>query len=233
MPETSFLPVCHWCLPSCYPGTGAQREWVWISSCGGSLNSPWVFSITQSLLVFAARSCGGLSSGTGALGSGSWFGWGWDSSLPRYPSQIFYPTHMVVGPACSVSLPLLPVWSMWLFFFCSCQTFIQPNFCWFWLMIVLYFSCNFDDVVRGEPCLPMPLSWPEVLIVIGLRGISFLLCFHSVCDIKWHRTLSLSLSPFCMSPISVPLGQHSFTCYNIPLFVNLGFNFILRLLQLN
>ena len=23
-----FLPVCHWCLSSCYPTTGAQREWV-------------------------------------------------------------------------------------------------------------------------------------------------------------------------------------------------------------
>ena len=30
------LPVRHWCLSSCYPGSGAQREWVWLgeSVCG-------------------------------------------------------------------------------------------------------------------------------------------------------------------------------------------------------
>ena len=32
-----FLPVCHWCLSSCDPSAGAQREWVWISPCVGSL----------------------------------------------------------------------------------------------------------------------------------------------------------------------------------------------------
>ena len=26
-----FLPVCHWCLLSCFPHAGAQREWVWVS----------------------------------------------------------------------------------------------------------------------------------------------------------------------------------------------------------
>ena len=34
---SSFLPVCHWCPSSCYPSAGAQRGWVWVSSCVGSL----------------------------------------------------------------------------------------------------------------------------------------------------------------------------------------------------
>ena len=28
-----FFPVCCWCLSSCYPVAGAQREWVWVSLC--------------------------------------------------------------------------------------------------------------------------------------------------------------------------------------------------------
>ena len=47
---------------------------------------------TQSPLVFAARSCGDLSSWhwNPCLGG---LVWGWDSSLPIYPSQILSTTH--------------------------------------------------------------------------------------------------------------------------------------------
>ena len=39
-------------------------------------------------------------------------------------------------------------------------------------MVVIYFSCNFDVIVRrGKPYLPMPPSWP-----ILLRRLSFVLC---------------------------------------------------------
>ena len=30
-------PICHWCLSSCYPRAGAQREWFSVSLCMGSL----------------------------------------------------------------------------------------------------------------------------------------------------------------------------------------------------
>ena len=32
-----FFPICHWYLLSCCPSTGAQKEWVWVSSCVGPL----------------------------------------------------------------------------------------------------------------------------------------------------------------------------------------------------
>ena len=63
-----FLPVCHWCLSSCYPGAGG-------SEVGGSESKPVCgffkgnclglqkfLPLTQSPLIFAARSCGVLSS---------------------------------------------------------------------------------------------------------------------------------------------------------------------------
>ena len=32
-----LLPVCHWCHSNCYPRAEAQKEWVWVSLCVGSL----------------------------------------------------------------------------------------------------------------------------------------------------------------------------------------------------
>ena len=38
------------------------------------------------------------------------------------------------------------------------------------IMVVLYFSCNFDVVVRGgKPCLPMPPFWPEEVWLLKNR----------------------------------------------------------------
>ena len=63
---------------------------------------------TQSPLVCAARSYGDLSSCHWNPGLGGLV-WGGDSSLPRYSSRIF--SHdMWVGPTCSTSVPLLPLW---------------------------------------------------------------------------------------------------------------------------
>ena len=64
--------------------------------------------LTQSLLAFAARNCGDLSSWSWNPGLG-FLVWVWDSFLPRYLSQIFI--HVSVGPAHSMSMPLLPVWT--------------------------------------------------------------------------------------------------------------------------
>ena len=66
-------------------------------------------SLTQSPLVFADRIYGDLSSWHWIPGPRSLV-LGWGSSLLRYPPLNFYPPHMDVGPASSVSLPLLPVW---------------------------------------------------------------------------------------------------------------------------
>ena len=103
-----FLSVNHWCLSSCYPSAGVQREWVWVSLCGGSLRGmlwvPEVFSTDPTPTGFTGRSCGELSS------------WHWNPGLGvyseiflRYPSGVFI-YHLNVGSACSMSAPLLPVW---------------------------------------------------------------------------------------------------------------------------
>ena len=84
----------HWCLSSCYPGAGAQRKWVWVteSVCGllkrDCLRLQKFLPLTQSLLVFASRSSGDLSSWHWNPGMGGLV-WGWDSSLPRYQPGIF------------------------------------------------------------------------------------------------------------------------------------------------
>ena len=63
-----FLPVCQWCFSSSYPGAGAQEGvslsrrvcvWFFKRNC---LGLKQFLPQTQSPLVFAARSCGDLSS---------------------------------------------------------------------------------------------------------------------------------------------------------------------------
>ena len=63
---------------------------------------------TQSLLFFAARSCGDLYPGTVTLCSGS-PGMGLGLLTPKISLSNFYPLHVGEGPAHFVSLPLLPV----------------------------------------------------------------------------------------------------------------------------
>ena len=113
MPDTSVspcVPLVPFKLP---PSAGAQREQVWVgkSICGLPKRNFLGFQqpppVTQSLLVFTARSCGDLSSWHWNPGLGCLM-WVWDSSLLRYPSWIF--NHVDVRPACSVSLLLPPVW---------------------------------------------------------------------------------------------------------------------------
>ena len=55
------------------------------------------FLLTQSPLVFVARSCGGPSVGLGLF-------------IPEIYPLDFYSPHVDVGPAGSSSVPLLPVW---------------------------------------------------------------------------------------------------------------------------
>ena len=150
-------------LPQCWSSASVSLS---KSVCGffkrNCLGLQQFLPLTQSPLVFAARSCGDLSSwhwNPGLAGLVC----GWDSSLARYPSQIF------IHHTCVLDQPILHLhpfyqsgW-MWFLEFFSCQTSIELYFWWFWAMIVPYFSCNFAVVLqRGKPCLPTPPSWPEV-----------------------------------------------------------------------
>ena len=87
-----FLSVYHWYLSSRYLSIGAQKEWVWVSLCVGSLmatawdsrsffyqlNPHWCCS--QKLWdLFSCH----WNPGLGGLV------WGWYSSLPRYTSWFF------------------------------------------------------------------------------------------------------------------------------------------------
>ena len=124
------LPVYYWCASSCHPSAGAQREPVWVveSMCGFPKRNCLGFQQppppTQSPLLFAARSCADLPSWHWNLGLRGLV-WVWDSSILRYPSQIFI--HMGVGPARAMSAPLLPDWKdvvssiLWLSDFHSTQ----------------------------------------------------------------------------------------------------------------
>ena len=111
MSDTSGPP--HWCLSSCYPGAGAQREWVWPSLCVGSLKGTawasssffhWLnlcwFLQPEIMWTYLPRTepwAGGPGVGLGLL-------------APEISLPYFYPPHEDVGPARSTSLPFLPVW---------------------------------------------------------------------------------------------------------------------------
>ena len=72
------------------------------------LGTPEVSSTDSVPLVFAARIYGDLSS------------WHWNSGLglliPKISLPNFYPLHMGMGPGCSTSPHLLPIWMDVVFF---------------------------------------------------------------------------------------------------------------------
>ena len=70
---------------------------------------PKLLPPTQSLLVFAARSCGDLPSRHWNPGLGV-PGVGLGLLAPKIFLMNFYPPYAGMEPACSVSVPLLPVW---------------------------------------------------------------------------------------------------------------------------
>ena len=117
--------------------------------------------LTGSLLVFAARDCGHIFPGTGTLGWGAWCG----SRTPHsynIPSKSLYTIHGCGTSLFHICIPPSSLMDVFLQFR-SCQTSIPLYFWQFWLVVVPYFSCNFDEVVqRGEPCMPLPSTWPEV-----------------------------------------------------------------------
>lgn len=96
---------------------------------------------TKSLLSFAARSYGDLSSWLWNPGPGVLV-WGWYFSLLRYFSLNFYPPHVNVGPAHPASVSLLLVWMDVAFLILWLSDSAQLDFCWFSMVVVLWFGCN-------------------------------------------------------------------------------------------
>ena len=192
MPNTS-VPPCIPLVPFKLP------PWCW-SSEGMSLNRwvrVWVPQeellrvlqpppLTQSPLVFTARSCGNLSSWHWNPGLGGLV-WVWDYSLLRYPSQTCI--YVDVGPHLYPSYQ--SGWMRFLQFHC-CQTSIRLDFWHSWVLAVLHCSCTFDVLVwRGEPYLPTSPTWPEartllfqdnILLLHGSKG--FCTLRHS-CSLLW------------------------------------------------
>ena len=124
-----FLPVRHWCPSSCCPATGAQMEWVCVSS--KSVVHPLRGDTWESCSFFHCPNYHGFLCqevmGTYFPGIGTL---GWDPSLPRYPSW-FLPTIHRCGTARSTSPHLRPSYlSEWmgLFKFLGCGSSIQLDF---------------------------------------------------------------------------------------------------------
>ena len=112
-----FLPVFHRCLSRCYPSAGAQREWVWVSPCVGSLSgTAWVRAVSSTINLrwfLQPEVMGTYLPGIGTLCWGAWYGAGLLG--PEISLLDFYPPRIDVGPAHSMSLPLFL--SGWMCFF--------------------------------------------------------------------------------------------------------------------
>ena len=114
MPDTSFLLVCYWFPSSCFPGTRAQREWIWVSP--KSIVGPFRGNTWESLSFFCCPSShwflesevmGTYLPGTGTPDWVVWCGTGIPCSRGVPPD--FYPPHVDVGPpvpCLHVSVPL-------------------------------------------------------------------------------------------------------------------------------
>ena len=163
-------------LPWCWSSEGVSLSKTMCVSLRGT-----AWSTTQYPLIFAAR-CYGESS-SWHWNSGGWPVWGWDSSLLRYSSQIF-----IHQRGCGTSLvhapPLLPVRMDVVSLISPLSYFHSTQFLMFWVMVVLYFGCNFDVFVQWDRLhLLMLLSWLEVYnfllnLFITFRFCSYLLKFH-------------------------------------------------------
>ena len=141
---------------------------------GNSLGLQKFLPLTQALLFFCSQKLWGFI----FLGLTPWAGGpgvGLGLLAPKISLLNFYPPHVDVGPVCSTYLPLLLL-RMDVFFFNSLVVRLPLNSIsdWFWVMIFLIFSCNFNVVVQGGNLyFPMPSSWPELPLLLFLIPPSF------------------------------------------------------------
>ena len=171
-----FLPICHWCPSSCCPGAGTQREWICISPKsflgrlrGDAWDSCTFFCCPNTAWILHAEAIGTYLPGTGTLGWGIWVGL--RSLAPEISLPIFI-HHTWVWDCLfllSVSPPLLPIWMNvtslipWLSDFLIAQFSDSSGWQLFCSLVVI-----FSVFVQGDkPCLPVPPSWPEVLLTFS------------------------------------------------------------------
>ena len=184
IPEGLWIPVNN-VLSPCRP-------------CKWSLPKIWQFLLLiHSPLVFTAGSYGYLPSWhwNPELCSLAWAGISHSQSIP--PN--FYLPHVKMGPLVSsllplcltwslctsppvsTSLPLLSIWmnvaslNLWLWDFHTVWFSVSSGCYLFWGPVVI------PSVVvwRGEVCLPMPPSWPEVSLFLFFFSISPIFMNHS------------------------------------------------------
>ena len=145
--------MCHWCPSSCCPGAGAQREWVCISSksvLGPLRGDAWEscsFFLYPKPHWFLHTEVMGTH-----LGLEPWAGVGLGFLAPEVSLPIFI-HHMWVWdcPFCiseslCVSMSLSPPTCLDECDFFNSLVAGLPHsliFWWFWVTIVLQFSCNF------------------------------------------------------------------------------------------
>ena len=153
MSDTQSLPVFHWCPSSCHPGVGAQRERISVgeSTCGffqrNCLGLQQPPPPTQSPLVFPSEVVGSYLPSIGILGWGTWCGSGIPCSGDIPPEFL---SMWVWGQPISHLCSSYQSGWMWFLQFCSCQTSIWLNFWCSWVIVVLYFSWNFDAIVHAK-----------------------------------------------------------------------------------
>ena len=92
-----FLHVCHWCLSSCYPSAGAQREWVSLSPCMGSLrrtawDSRCFFYLLNPRWFLQPEIMGIYLPATGTLDWGAWC-WAGTPRSQHIPPKFLFTTH--------------------------------------------------------------------------------------------------------------------------------------------
>ena len=90
------------------------------ATCAGFHSQKLWGLLSLALRPWAGEPCVGLGSLTPQEGT----------SQPHYPLD-FYQSHVGVGPACSLSLPLLPVSVCFFLYILSYRTSVQLDFRWF------------------------------------------------------------------------------------------------------
>ena len=168
MPDTSvppFMPLVPFqLLLWCWSSEGVSLSKFMCEFFKGNYLGLQKFLLpTQFPLVFTARSYRNLPSWHWNLGLARGPGMGLGLLVPGISLLIFiHPMWVRNQPILCLFLSYQSGW-MWFFKNSIIVRLHELDFCWFRVMVVLHFSCNFDVVVGGgELCLPMPPPWLEI-----------------------------------------------------------------------